>query len=225
MPIRINLLSEAQAAEEQRRKDPVKRAIIAAAGVVVLVGLWAGSLQLKLMSSKSDLVALDARWKGIAANYREAVDSQYLSMEAEQKLVALQQLTTNRFLWGNVLNAIQQTVNGVDDLQMVRFKSEQVYLLTEGTPAKTNNARVTPGTPGSSTERIVITLDATDSSAQPGARVTKFKENIGTVPYFASALQKTNGVLLTSLSAPQISPGHNPFVLFTLQCYFPEKVR
>jgi len=54
----------------------------------------------------------------------------------------------------------------------------------------------------------------------------RYKQAIGNVPYFQNNLQKTNGVLLTSLSAPQIGPlGRNPYVMFNLQCYFPEKVR
>ena len=37
MPIRINLLAEAQAAEEMRRKDPVKRAVWIGGFVIFLV--------------------------------------------------------------------------------------------------------------------------------------------------------------------------------------------
>ena len=225
MPIRINLLAEAQAAEEVRRKDPVKRAMFGGTVVVFLVGLWAGSLQLKLMSSKSDLSSLNTKWKSIEKNYQLAVDSQREAMEAEQKLASLAQLTRSRFLWGNVLDAFQQTTKGVDDLQVVRFKAEQIYILNEGTPAKTNEGRVIPGKAATSTEKITLTIDATDSSSQPGTRVTQFKENIANVPYFQSALHKTNGVLLMSLSAPQISATRNTFVLFTLQCAFPEKLR
>jgi uncharacterized membrane protein YiaA len=53
MAISINLLAEAQAAEEQRRKDPVKRAALAAGFVVFLVALWATTLQLRIMASKA----------------------------------------------------------------------------------------------------------------------------------------------------------------------------
>ena len=225
MPIRINLLAEAQAAEELRRKDPVKRATMAAGFLIFLIVLRAGSLELKIMSSKKDFSTLETKWKSIEKNYQEAVDSQRQAIEAEQKLVALQQLTTNRFLWGNVLNALQQSLNGVDDLQVVRFKADQVYLQNEGTPARTNDSKIVPGKPATATEKITLTIDATDSSPQPGTQVTKFKENISSVPYFQNSLQRTNGVLLTSLSAPQMGVNRGTFVMFTLQCYFPEKVR
>jgi hypothetical protein len=41
MPIRLNLFAEDQALETQRRRDPVKRVIIA--GVVLVIGMvgWA----------------------------------------------------------------------------------------------------------------------------------------------------------------------------------------
>jgi len=40
MPIRLNLLAEAQAAEEARRRDPVKRAIWIGALLVSVVLVW-----------------------------------------------------------------------------------------------------------------------------------------------------------------------------------------
>src|SRR5687768_527435 len=62
MPIRINLLAEAKLAEEQRRKDPVKRATFAAAFLVSLVVLWTTTLQFKIIAAGSDLNRLEARW-------------------------------------------------------------------------------------------------------------------------------------------------------------------
>ena len=55
MPIRINLLAEAHAAEELRRKDPVKRGIYGAVVVVSCVLIWALTLQLKIMAAKHEL--------------------------------------------------------------------------------------------------------------------------------------------------------------------------
>src|SRR5437660_8253379 len=118
MPIRINLLADAQAAEELRRKDPVKRAILA--GCILLVGVlsWSSTLQFRIMVSKGQLKALQGNWSSIEKNYQEAVESKRRSIEVEGKLAALQQLKTNRFLWGNALNAFQQSVSGVDEIQV-----------------------------------------------------------------------------------------------------------
>ncbi len=209
MPIRINLLAEAQAAEELRRKDPVKRGAVLAVLLVLLELCWSSTRQFKIMAAKGELNSLESKWQTIEKNYQKAVDNHRKELDAEEKLAALQQYTTNRLLWGTTLNAFQQTLMGVDQVQVVRLKTEQSYVLNEEAkkPSET-------------------TIEALDFSPQPGGQVNKFKEAITTVPYFYQILQKTNGVLLTSLSAPQLGPaGRTPYVLFTLQCFLPEKVR
>ena len=226
MPIRINLLAEAQAAEEERRRDPVKRGAYVAGFLIVCVCLWALTLQLKIISAKGSLNTLDARWKSIEKNYQAAVGAQRSSIAAEQKLTALHQMTTNRFLWGTALNAFQHTLGKLDDVQVVKMKAEQFYIIGEGTPSRTNGTTVVAGKPATSTERISITVDAMDLSSQPGRRVNQFKESMASVPFFKDNLNKTNGVMLMSRSAPQSSPnGRQAFVLFSLKATFPEKTR
>jgi len=226
MPIRINLLAEAQAAEEERRKDPVKRGTFVAACLVTLVTLWAMTLQFQVFTAKLELNRLDARWKAIEQKYKTAVEAQRSSIETEQKLAALERMTTNRFLWGNALNAFQQTLSAMDDVQIVRLKADQLYSVTEGTPNRTNETSVIPGKPPTATEKISLLLDAMDTSQQPGRRVNQFKESITTVPFFKEGLTKTNGVMLMSRSAPQNSPnGKAAFVMFQLKCSFPDKTR
>jgi hypothetical protein len=225
MPIRINLLAEAQAAEEERRKDPVKRGIYAGVFLVILVLLWAATLQFKVMGSKRRLNGLEANWKAIEKDYQAAVDAKRRSMEAESKLSALHQMTTNRFLWGNVLNAFQQTLTTVDDVQVVRVKTDQTYIVTEATPTKTNKTVVVVGKPGAATEKITMIVEAKDTSSPSGRQVNQFKESMANVAFFKDNLTKTNGVLLTSRSAPQVDPAGNQFVMFGIKCSFPEKVR
>lgn len=226
MPIRLNLLAEAQALEEERRKDPVKRAAFGGALVVLLVGFWCGYLQTRVFFVRSDLNSLQARWGAIDAKYQVAVDNQRKTLEAETRLASLHQLATNRFLWGTVLNAFQEIAADVDGIQLARLRVEQVYSTVDGTPARTNLDIVIPGKPAAAAERIVITLDALDTGNPAGDQVVRFKDVIATNSYFQGRLQKTNGLLLTALSAPQIDPVRkNPFVTFTLQCNFPEKVR
>lgn len=225
MPICINLLAEAKLAEELRRKDPVKRAIFIAGFVVSLLILWSSTLQFKIMASKSELSSLDSRWKDIEKNYLVALETKKRFTDVETKLNALQQVTTNRFLWGTAFNAVQQTLGGIEDVHVTRLKTEQSYAQTEEVKARNDGGRFVPGRPAAAAERITITLDAIDASAQPGGQVSRFKESIAAVPFFQSTLQKTNGVLLTSLSAPQPGPHGRQQVNFTLQCFFPEKVR
>ena len=225
MPISLNLLAEAKVAEEARRKDPVKRGIFIAGFVVFLVVLWSSTLQFKIIAANSELKRLDARWKEIEKNYQDAIDTRKRAADTDIKLAALQNLTTNRFLWGTALNAVQQTLGGIEDVQVTRIKSEQSYQQNEEVRPRRDGGRLAPGRPASAVEKISITLDAVERGAQPGGSVSRFKESIASVPYFQSSLAKTNGVLLTSLSAPQNGPNGQPQVLFTLQCFFPEKVR
>jgi hypothetical protein len=147
-------------------------------------------------------------------------------MDTESKLASLEQLKANRFLWGSALNALQVTLNDVPNIQVVHLKTEQKYILQEATKSRTNGTQVIRGIPAASTEKISIMIDAIDANAQPGSQVNHFKEAIMAVPYFKNSLQQTNGVLLTSLSPPQSEGGQGKaFVKFTLQCFFPEKVR
>ena len=224
MPIRINLLAETQAAEELRRKDPVKRAIFVAGFLVFLVGLWASTLQFKIMTAQGDLNSLNTKWQRIEKGYKEAVDSQRATIETEQKLAALESMTSNRFLWGTALNAFQETLKGVDDVQVSHLRTEQIYIINEETKAPANSPPGTPGKPATATERIKLTIDASDATA--GGRVNKYKESIVAVPFLKEHLTKTNGVLLTQRSAPQPSKtGVGLAVNFTLECFFPEKTR
>jgi hypothetical protein len=223
MPIRINLLAEAQAAEVLRRKDPVKRAIWGGGFVVFLFLLWSSTLQLKIFTSKSNLSRLESRWDSIEKNYEDVVNTRKRFTDVEQKFVALQQLTTNRFLWGTTLDALQKTI--VDDVQFVRIKGEQSYVLNEDTKTKPSDPK-NPVKTVTSNEKITLTLDARDASAKPGEQVNKLKEVIGKNEYFQKNLQKTNGVMLTSLGPPQLDfTARSSFVMFTIQCYYPEKTR
>ena len=228
MPIKLNLLAEAQAAEEMRRKDPVKRGVYVGGFIVSVVIIWALTLQAKILAAKSNLGALQTQWKSIEKDYQKAVESRRKSLEVEEKLASLTRLTTNRFLWGTALDAFQQTLNGVEDVQVVRLKTEQTYALTEEVKARTNSTQIIPGRPAVSTEKVKMVIEAMDFSAgQPGSQVNRYKESIASVGYFQKHLQATNGVLLTTLSPPQVSPQgtRGSFVMFTLECYYPEITR
>lgn len=221
MPIRINLLAETQAAEELRRKDPVKRSLIVAVILVAAVLVWSGTLQLRILSARSQLSGFDAKWKTIESSYQGVVEQKRKVLEAEEKLSALQRYTTNRFLWGTVLNAFQQTMLSVDDIQVVRFKADQSYTIADEVKPRPNEPK---GRPATSTQKVLLKIEAIDSSAQ--RHVDRFKRAIASTTYFQQHLQKTNAMLLTSLSAPQFGPAsRTPYVMFTLECYFPDKVR
>ena len=48
----------------------------------------------------------------------------------DRKLSALEALSTNRFLWAPVLNALQKTM--VDHVQVTKLKGDQAFLREDG---------------------------------------------------------------------------------------------
>ena len=218
MPIRVNLLAEALAAEDMRRRDPVKRAIIGGALVLALVLVWSSSLFLENMLAKRDLAQVQAEIAARTNDYSLVTGNLKKIADAQNKLDALQQLSNARFLQGNLLDALQKTF--VPDVALIRLHVDQVYAYKEGVAAKKTSKGTTPPQPPISTEKISVILDAKDTSSNPGEQVNKFKDAIAKQPLFQSRLNPTNGVRLSSLSAPQIGPDGKPFVLFTLECRF-----
>jgi len=225
MPIRLNLLAEAKAAEEQRRRDPVKRAIWLGATLVSLMLAVSSYLQLRSTIAKGELSRVEGQLGARTNEYRQVLTSQRKLSEVKEKLAALNQLATNRFLNGTLLNALQQTT--IDDVQLIRLRTEQSYALIEAVKPKTNDdERITPGKPATATEHMQITLDATDGSANPGDQVNRFKEAVITNRFFRRTLVATNAISLKNLSAPQISPATGKAcVLFTLEAHCPDKTR
>lgn len=219
MAIRINLLAEAQALEEQRRRDPVKRVILAGAAIVGLILVWSSSLMVKTMYVKGDLSRLDGNLNSRTNDYRQILDNQKRLGEDIQKLDALQQLSTNRFLIGTLLDQLEKTT--VPNVELLRVKVDQTYALTEETKPKDR----APGKPAAETERIVLTLNAKDTSPNPSDAVSKFQDALSGSSYFQSALGRGNGFRLTTLGAPQSDPEGKPFVLFSLEGRFLEKTR
>ena len=224
MPIRLNLLAEAQAAEEARRRDPVKRAAWVSALIIVVTLVWSSSLQFKAILINSEVSRLEAQIKSQANEYRQILDHQNRAADTKNKLEALRNLSANRHLQGNLLNALQTTT--VEDVQLLRLRLEQTYVYFEGTKARTNEDIIIPGKPPTSTEKTLLTLEGADSCANPGDQLNKYKDALAANAYFKQVLLKTNGISLKNLAPPQISPFNSkPSVTFTLECRYPEKTR
>jgi hypothetical protein len=225
MPIRLNLLAEAQAAEDARRRDPVKRAVWVSALLIVVILVWSSSLQLKAILVNSEVSRLDGQINSQTNEYRAVLDNQNKAADIKSKLEALRNLSANRLLQGNLLNALQKTT--VDDVQLIRLRLDQAYVCFEGTKARTNDDNVLiPGKPPTSTEKTLITIEGADSCANPGDQLNKYKDALAANAYFKQVLLKTNGINLKNLAPPQISPlTAKRSVTFTLECRYPEKTR
>jgi len=219
MPIQINLLAEAQALEDQRRRDPVKRVILGGIIVALLILAWASSLLVQTMIARGEVNQLEADLNSRTNQYHQILENQRKLGDTKLKLAALNRYATNRFLLGNLLNALQ--LSTVDNVQLVRLKLDQSYTFTD---AKTN----TPGAPSkaaTATEKTVLQLNAKDSSPAAGDSVNRFQDVLSAAPYFQESLGRSGGFHLSNLGAPQSDPDGRAFVLFMLEARFPEKTR
>jgi hypothetical protein len=225
MPIRLNLLAEAQAAEDARRRDPVKRAIWGAALAIVVILVWSSSLQLKAILLRSELNRLEGQISSHKNEYQLVLDNLNKTADINHKLRSLRQLSTERLLNGTLLNALQHTTT--DDVQLLRLHLDQTYTCFEGTKARTNQANIViPAKPATSTEKTLLILEGADTAANPGDGLNRYRDGLANNAYFRQALLKTNGIGLKSLAPPQISPINGKrSVIFTLECRYPEKTR
>jgi len=224
MPIRLNLLAEAQAAEVLRRRDPVKRAGWLAGLLIAAMLLWSGWVQVRVLWATRELTLIDRQISTRTNEFALVQDSQTRQAEIQRKLAALRQLATQRFLNGNMLNALQHTT--MDDVQLTRLTVKQDYLYNEEVKPKTNSSgRVLLGKPATVTEKILLTLEARDYGPNAGDQVVKFKERMGQNDYFQTALGKTNELRLADPTPPQTGPDGRTYVAFKLECRYPEKTR
>jgi hypothetical protein len=207
MPIRINLLAEAQAAEDLRRRDPVKRVIVGGVLILAAMLVWSSTLQLKVMMANRELSSVQFEIDTHTNAYQMALTNQALTASTKIKIQDLQKLSNARLLEGNLLNALQKI--SVDNIQVTRLSVYQAFL-----PGKT-----------SVTERTAVTVNARDSSANPGDQVGKFKAALATQPYFRDMLGQNNAISLTDESPPQEDANGKGYVSFTLEFHFPDKIR
>jgi hypothetical protein len=223
MAIRINLLAEALAEEDLRRRDPVKRAIFVGALLVALSLVWFSSTWLEFMLEKKGLSQIQQERSSKTNDYNQVQGNLRKIADAQRRLDSLQLLSASRFLQGNLLNAMQQIY--VPNVQLTRLRVEQTYTVKEGPPPVTNELGAVTVRPGTATERIRLLLDAKDFSPNPGDQVNRYKSTLAAQEFFKANLEPTNGVKLSNLSPPQTALGSKPFVLLTLECRFSDKIR
>jgi hypothetical protein len=224
MPIRINLLAEAQAAEELRRRDPVKRAMWAGFVIVALVLGWSSILQARIITDNSRLGNLMGKLNSRTNQYTQILADKQRLLDVEIKLNALNRFATNRFLQANILDALQRaTVTGI---HVIKLQTVQTFeLVPETKPTVTESGVRVPGKPGRSTEKTRLLIDARDTSEVPGGeKINKFKETL--VQNFKSQHISTNGIRLVNLATPNIeAETGKPFVQFNLECAYPDRSR
>ncbi len=221
MPIRINLLAEALAEEDLRRRDPVKRGIFIGAFLVALSLVWFSSIWLTYFMAKQNLNRIQAEIQTHAKDYDQVQSNLKKIAEVQKRMDALDQLNSARFLQGNLLNALQKTY--VPNVQLSRLRIEQNYITSPAVVAKTNGTIKVVARPASVIERTVLTMDAKDFSPNPGDQVNHFKDAVLKQDFFKPIIDPVGGIRLSGLSALQTPMDSKPYVMFTIECRFLDK--
>jgi hypothetical protein len=214
MPIRINLLAEVQAAEELRRRDPVKRVVVGGVLLLAILAVWSSTVQLKVMMANRELGQAQFQLDSHKNDYDSAVTNNAKITSIRLKISALDKMANCRMLQGDLLNALQKV--NVDNVQLMGIKVDQGYAASGGKGVTAKSAV---------TERIIVRLNARDSSSNPGDQVGKFMQAVARQSYFGQMLNKTNGIVLTDESSPQQDPSGRNYVSFTVECHFPDQKR
>src|SRR5688572_8401835 len=123
MPIRLNLLAEQQEAEEARRRDPVKRTLWIAGSLVGLFLLWGIYLFVIGLMASSRLRKQELTLAGLQTDFTQATNTLNRLNTFEDRIFALNKYASNRFLWGNSLNALQYAA--VEDVQVLTIGAQQ----------------------------------------------------------------------------------------------------
>jgi len=216
MPIRINLLAEAQAAEEMRRNDPVKRGVWVGAFLVALVGIWALNVQFQIGQARGRSANIDGSLKSKDPQYAAVTNRQNQIIEINQKLAQLDRLATNRFLWGPVLNALQKAA--MNDVSVTDFRGDQAYVREEAHDV--GRAHYPPGV----TEHITVSIEARDNNPNEQG-YNKFKEALNQSDYFIKNVGRKDSFVIDGVLSPITADPNDPsrqFLTFTLASHFPE---
>ncbi|MBU6411374.1 MAG: hypothetical protein KGR98_13390 [Verrucomicrobia bacterium] len=218
MPIHINLLAEAQAQEEMRRHDPVKRAIFVGVSLVAIALMWGFVEFVNAHLASEQWVGVQQAIDAKTNAYSHALADLKKVTNVDAQLKALDQLQAARFLQGSLMDALQHaTVNGV---ALRRVLVEQSYFA-----AKPRQIHGRPAGPAGVTEHVTVTLIARDSSENPGDQINPFLKALAAEPYFASRLASPRGIELTGPPSALMIDAARPYVMFSVICNFPDQTR
>ena len=227
MPIRLNLLAEAQAAEELRRRDPVKRAIYLGGVCVAIISCVSLVIQSQVMNTNRRAGSYSLKIQTITNDFSVVMQDFDRLEQVRLNRRGLDLLASERFLYGTFLNALQGVY--VDGVQLIHIRTDHSYAFTEETKVKPPAGTAGPPKvlkPATASEKISWVIEARDISANPGDQVTKFKERLASVEYFQALLGTNNQTRLVNRSPPQLQADTGRLgVQFTLESKLPEKVR
>jgi hypothetical protein len=204
MPIQINLLTEALAKEDLRKRDPVKRLAYAGTLAIVLMLVWYSYVSLQHIVNSSNLSRIQAAIQAHANDYNKVTANLKDIANKQTAIKSLNDLSSARFLQANLMNALQQLY--VTNVSLIHMDLSQTYALKDK----------------SVVQQIILNLNAKDSSPNPGDQVNKYKDAISKLSYFKKRIISNDSIKLTDLSPPESDTDQKPFVLFTVECQLTE---
>ena len=221
MPIRINLMAEAQALQEARRRDPVKLGLWIAGFFVAVTLLWIAKVQMDIYFASGQLTRLNADWKSSEGKYNDVTNQEARIAMVEAKIEALDHLKTNRFLWGPVLDSLQQTV--VDQIQVTRVWGQQSF--EHEAPKSFGSGATMKTVPGKANfEKVKLSITGKDYSPTTEG-YKKYEDALNHFDYFAKRMAGHDGFIIEGAPGPQVPDGPGSpkmYRIFTLTNQLPD---
>lgn len=219
---RINLLAEEQEAEEMRRRNPVRRGLVAAGLICFVMLSLAGVFWLRDHVKKLELQGAESELQGLEKGVDQVLQYSRQAGASERTALALDEQAANRSLWALPLSALQYV--SVKEIQVVRLSIRQTLIRPPPAAPRPKEERAAAVKPQPTSERLILTLEAKNYGDPVG--VDRFIEAIGSQAYFRQNLREVNPVVLISRLPPQADPvdPSRTFTLFTVQCVYRDRI-
>jgi hypothetical protein len=188
--IRINLLAEALAEEESRRRDPVKRAYVVAGLLLGLTVVWLMYARGRATKAEDLMGDLELKWTKLKPRCAEITNNRVRTREIDRiVLPSLERLSTNRLLWSHTLEALQYCV--ISNIEVTELHGQHTYSKKGYSVDVLARAISGPPRVTSVTETVTLTLKCNDLAPDALRNHIRFMDNLVTNQYFRERLRKT----------------------------------
>lgn len=218
MPIRLNLLSEEYDQRGERFRDPRVLGYFVSGACCLLVSIYSLSVFLKRHSIFNEVSARTTEWTQNEKKYVELEGKLNESIVIMREIESLQRYSTNRFLWGPVLNDIQSSVvpniylSGLIGKQEIVYEAERTH----------GNDKI----PAQVTQKTSLTMRGFDSSPDRHLSVNTYSKQLVNQPNISSLVSNSGQMRLIDVGLRRNDPfdPNITYVGFTTVCVFDDKI-
>jgi type IV pilus assembly protein PilM len=220
----LNLLAEQVEAAEWRRRDPVRRAIWLVGAAMLAMGLWAGWLMWQLQQTEESVRESNEQIRVLQESPGQPLLDMRMASDLEARIAALATHGIQRFLIGNVLNALQ--FMRVPQIQLYRLEIDRVTVRTEPTKRRARRGQEIeePVQKAKVTEHFVVRIHGKNYGDE--RQIEQLFQQLRTNEQFRGWLDRNHPPVLTEMMERQVDPS-NPrqgFARFGIECRFKERV-